>query len=135
MEFLSATKGATNIVYSDVNLDVNTESPLELVYNEDAINKSIVAILGTKKGTRVFRRDFGSHVLDILFDPMDDLTVNRLKREIIQAIEQWEIRITMEPSEVLPDYANQQYYVELNYRIPALGNKRVTFTFNLKQGG
>lgn len=135
MDILSATKKATTVIFSDVNLDVNTESPLELVYNEDSINKSIVSILGTKKGTRVFRRNFGSHVFDILFDPMDDLTVNRLKREILDAIQNWETRIVMEETIVLPDYPNQQYYIELSYRIPALGNKLVTFTFNLRQGG
>ena len=135
MEVLSATKKATLIVFSDVNLDVNTESSRELVYNEDAINKSIVTILSTKRGSRVFRRSFGSNLQDVLFDPMDDITVNRIKRELIRAIEQWEPRIILESSEVLPDYANEQYFVELNYKIPALGNRPASFTFNLKSGG
>jgi phage baseplate assembly protein W len=135
MEILTATKNATSVVFSDVNLDVNTESPLELVYNEDSINKSIITILGTKKFSRVFRRDFGSELQDILFDPMDDMTVLRIKRELIEAIERWENRIILKKAEVLPDYPNQQYYVELVYVIPALGNKTASFTFNLKSGG
>jgi phage baseplate assembly protein W len=131
---LSATKKASSVIFSDVNLDVNTESNLELVYNEDAINKSIVNILGTRKGSRVFRRRFGSYVNDILFDPMDSISVSRLKREIIDAIGEWEPRIIMDSAEVLPDYPNQQYFVELNYRIPSLGNKSVTINFNLSRG-
>lgn len=134
ISILSATKKASSVIFSDVNLDVNTESSLELVYNEDAINKSIVNILGTRKGSRVFRRRFGSFVNDILFDPMDSTSVSRLKREIIDAIGEWEPRIIMNSAEVLPDYPNQRYFVELNYRIPSLGNKAVTINFNLSRG-
>lgn len=134
IEVLSATKSAQSVIYSDVNLDVNTESDLELVYNEDAINKSVVTILGTRKGSRPFRRNFGSYVNDILFDPMDDVTVKRLRREIVDAIQEWEPRIVLDQTEVLPDYPNQQYFVEITYRIPSLGDKVVSLNFNLSRG-
>lgn len=134
MANLAATKNAGSVVFSDVNLDVNSESHLELVFNEDAVNKSIVTILGTRKKTRVFRRNFGSYLLDILFDPMDPITVERIQREIITAIEEWEPRIVLKKTEVLPDYPNQQYYVSIEYQIPALGNKSAAFTFNLSTG-
>lgn len=134
IEILKATKTATSVIYSDVNLDIGSESSLELVYNEDAINKSIVTILGTRKGTRVFRRNFGSYVYDILFDPIDDISVNRIKREIIDAISEWEPRIVLTKTEVLPDYENQQYFVEMTYTIPALGNKVSSLNFNLSKG-
>ena len=134
IEVLSATKTAQSVIYSDVNLDVNTESDLELVYNEDSINKSVVTILGTRKGSRVFRRTFGSYVNDLLFDPIDEVTTKRLRREIIDAIAEWEPRIIMDDTEVIPDYPNQQYYVELTYRIPSLGDKVVSLNFNLSRG-
>lgn len=131
---LSATKNASSVIFSDVNLDLNTESKLELVYNEDAINKSIVTILGTRKSTRPFRRDFGSYVNDILFDPMDEITTSRLRREIIDAIQEWEPRISLDKTEVILDYPNQQYFVELTYRIPSLGNRVASLNFNLSRG-
>ena len=131
MQILAATSTASRIVFSDVNPDVNSESHLELVYNEDAVNKSIVTILGTRKGSRVFRRTFGSYLQDILFDPMDTLTSDRIKREIITAIREWEPRIVLKTAEVIPDYDNQQYYIALEYSIPALNNKSAAFTFNL----
>lgn len=134
IQILKATKTATSVVYSDANLDVGVDSSLELVYNEDAINKSIVTILGTRRGTRVFRRGFGSYIYDLLFDPMDSATVTRIRREIIDAIERWEPRISLEKTEVIPDYPEQQYFVELEYRIPALGNKTSSVTFNLSRG-
>lgn len=131
---LQATKVADKIVFSDVNMDVNIDSPLELVYNEDSINKSIVTILSTHKGSRVFRRDFGSYLGDLLFEPLDSVTSDKIKSELITAIQEWEPRILIISSSVIPDYENQQYYVQLDYRIPALANKTASFNFNLAQG-
>ena len=119
------------ILYSDVNPDVGKTSPYELVRNEDSIQKSVLTILGTRKNTRPFRRHFGSFLQDLLFDPMDDFTGERIKTEIIRSIEEWEPRVTMTSSKVLPDYDKQLYYVELNYIIPTLNNKSVSLAFNL----
>lgn len=122
------------IVFSDVNLGLNTESQYEVVYDEDSIQKSVTMILGTKVGSRVFRRDFGSYLEDILFDPIDDISIQRIRTELISAIEKWEPRIILADAIVKPDYANEQYYVALNYTIPALNNKSASFIFNLKHG-
>lgn len=131
MRILTATTDATKIVFSDVNLDVNIESPLELVYNEDSINKSIITILSTRKGSRVFRRNFGAVINDMLFEPIDNITADAIKYELIQAIKDWEDRIELQRAIVIPDYVNQQYYVQIDYIIPQLNNKSAQFTFNL----
>lgn len=135
MANLTATASASSVIFSDINVDVNEETHLELVYNEDSINKSIITILNTRKKSRVFRRDFGSYMQDILFDPMDDISVDRVKRELITAIGEWENRVVLKSATVLPDYPNQQYYVAIEYTIPSLGNKSASFTFNLSNGG
>jgi phage baseplate assembly protein W len=134
MANLTATANASSVIFSDINVDVNSESDLELVYNEDAINKSIITILGTRKGSRVFRRNFGSYLQNVLFDPMDEISVDRVKNELITAIKEWESRIVLKSAQVVPDYPNQQYYVAIEYSIPALGNKSASFTFNLSNG-
>lgn len=125
---------ASKIIFSDVNPDVNDSDKMDLVLNEDAINKSIVTILNTRKRTRVFNRDFGSNVMAYLFDPVDAATANLLGSEMMQAISQWEPRITISNIVVIPDYVNQAYYVSIEYSIPALLNKRTSFTFNLTKG-
>src|ERR1035437_1351842 len=89
------TTAASKVVFSDVNLNVNSDTSLELVYNETSINNSIMTILGTKKGTRVFRRTFVSFVEDLLFDPMDGISTDRLQREIITALGEWEPRVVL----------------------------------------
>lgn len=124
-------QGLSKIIFSDVNPEVNITDTAELVFNEDAINASILTILNTKKGTRVFRRNFGSSLVDLVFLPMTPTMVQRVYREIISALEKWETRIIIDLAEVIPDYDNQQWFVEITYRIPSLANKQATFNFNL----
>lgn len=132
---LVSSNPVPQVLYSDVNPDVAVNSPYELVTNADSIQKSIFTILGTRKNTRPFRRSFGSYLMDILFDPMDDFTSDRIKTEIIRAIGEWEPRVTMTKSSVVPDYDNQRYYVNLEFTIPELNNKSISLSFNLATGG
>ncbi len=124
---------ASNVVFSDVNLNVNSGSPQEKVFNLDSIQNSIVTILNTRKGSRVFNRRFGSLLEDILFEPMDQSTTNQIKSALLDAIREWEPRVKIQLATVLPDYENQQYYVELVYIVPQLSNSSITLNFNLSQ--
>lgn len=122
------------VVFSDINPDVSLDGPFELVFNEDSIVKSLETCFTTPKFSRVFRRRFGSRLMDLLFQPMDDITANSIGFELKQVAQEWENRITNINVTVIPDYDNQQYYVELTYTIPLLGNKLVNYKFNLNQG-
>lgn len=122
------------VVFSDINPDVSLDGPFELVFNEDSIIKSLETCFTTPKFSRVFRRRFGSRLLELLFQPMDEITASSIGFELKQVAEQWETRIANINVAVIPDYDNQQYYVELTYNIPLLGNKMVNYRFNLAQG-
>jgi phage baseplate assembly protein W len=122
------------VVFSDINPDVSLDGPFELVFNEDSIIKSLETCFTTPRFSRVFRRKFGSRLLDLLFQPMDDISANAIGYELKQVAQEWENRITNVNVVVVPDYDNQQYYVELTYLIPLLGNKMVNYKFNLNQG-
>lgn len=127
---MDSVQSASTPIFSDVNPDVREER-YEQVLNESAIQKSIQTIFGTRKKTRPFRRSFGTILDDLLFDPVDDITAMKIRRELIDAIRIWETRIVMDEAVVIPNYENQEYYVSLTYHIPQLQDKSVTFTFNL----
>lgn len=123
-----------NIRYSDANINISETNTDTLVTDDASVANSITTILSTPRGSRVFNREFGSVVDDILFDPIDEFTELRIKREVIDALDIWEPRIQLNTATVLADTANQQYYVELNYTIPTLNDKNVTLKFNLFKG-
>jgi len=125
-----AVNPENQIVYSDVNMFLG-QSKYETVYNEDAIRNSILTIIHTKKGSRPFRRNFGSSLLAYVWEPIDDVTATALKNTLKEDILQNEPRIVLENIEVLPDIERQDYYIELSGYIPRLANAPLNFNFNL----
>ena len=121
------------IIFSDVNPDVHAESQFERVSNEESVRKSIETIILTPYGSRPFRRQFGSKLSYLLFEPVDATTAARVQVMISDLIKQWEDRVTELKVIVLPDVSNQQYYVELHYKIVDLGNKMVAYKFNVSK--
>ena len=120
-------------VYSDINMYQNVYNMDELVFDEYSINQSIMTILGTIQGQRLFRPTFGSNIYNLLFEPMCQNTANALRASTIGAIGQWETRINITNSIVYPDIPNRVYYVQLDYTIPSLQGRAATFSFNLTQ--
>ena len=133
MSIRPTTVSPNRVIFSDVNADVTVDGPYELVFNEEAIVKSLETCFLTPKFSRVFRRRFGSKLAELLFQPMDPSTANAIGYELKQVAEEWENRISNVYVNVIPDYPNQQYYVEMTYLIPKLGDKMVNYTFNLNK--
>jgi phage baseplate assembly protein W len=121
------------VVYSDVNPNVLEDSPFELVFNEDSVKRSLETIFTTPYSSRVFRRQFGSKVLDLLYEPVDNHTASHLKTMMREMATMWEPRISDVEVLVIPDIVNQRYYVDMRYSIPNLGSKMVNYKFNISK--
>lgn len=117
--------------FSDANINITGSNPGEKVYDVEAVSSSILTILSTPIGSRLFNRTFGSDVDALLFEPMNSDTADRIRFEIINKVGFWETRINLKRTSVIPDYDNSQYYVEMEYTIPDLEDKNVTLKFNL----
>ena len=85
------------------------------------IEGNIIQILGTRKGERVMLPDFGSKILDFIFEPLDHITCALLRIEIIDAIKKWETRIVLDKQNtVIIPYPNEfkvqaklKYYLKI----------------------
>ena len=125
---------AQQTIFSDVNLRAGN-SPEELVKNEHTINQNIGAIFETPVGSKWYRPRIGSGVNKYLFDPIDTITANRIRREMEQALySNGETRIEFGTIEVLPDVENQQYFVNIPYTSPFLEARQYNYQFNLSRG-
>lgn len=60
----------------------------------DMICQSIRQILGTRVGERVMRRDFGSRLGDLVFEPLDTAIAEEAAYYVREAIEKWEKRVS-----------------------------------------
>lgn len=120
------------IIYSDLTL-FETENK-DLVLNADTVQQNIMYIASVTRGSRWWRFNFGSNVARYLFDPMDEVTAGKIRTDLQLSITEWiEQRIVLNSIEVVPDYENQTYYVEISYDAPELRRYGIVFSFGLAQ--
>jgi len=59
------------------------------------VRSSIYQILGTWIGERVMLPEFGSRIKELLFDPIDEVSIALARVYTIEAIEKWEPRVQL----------------------------------------
>lgn len=118
--------------YSDLNLFLGSSDKKLLATDIEAINQNIMMILDTPKQSKWWRPRIGSNLSRYLFEPMDDLTASKIKTEITQILEaNGELRVKLNYVDVVPDYDNAQYYVEIGYNSVTLNQNNISFAFNM----
>jgi phage baseplate assembly protein W len=66
----------------------------------EKVKMAIEQILGTRIGTRVIDRNFGSDLRGLIFEPIDELTAGNLRAAIVDAIERFEFRAVVTRVEI-----------------------------------
>lgn len=75
--------------------------------NVDKVRMAIRQILGTRIGSRVIDRDFGSDLRNMIFVPIDEVSVARLRFALTEAIQRWEKRVEITNIEISVARANE----------------------------
>lgn len=92
------------------------------------IHESIRQILGTRRGERFLRPDFGCRLPELLFEPNTDILHGLIRHEVWEALSRWEPRIAIDRIDVAADAAWVQ--VQLTYHLVATATDGVvTMTF------
>jgi phage baseplate assembly protein W len=74
-------------------LRVDPRGGLAIVRDEEDVVEAIRVIIGTAKGERPMRPEFGCGIHDYVFEAIDAYTIGRLDYEIRVALDRWEPRI------------------------------------------
>lgn len=119
------------MLYSDINFQAGEKSLSELVYESDSIQQSLYMIFTTKRGSRLFRPDFGCDLERYLFTPITETNRHKLEAELRYGMEQ-EVRIEISNLKVITDMSLPGYVCTVFYRIPLL-NKTDSLNFLLKK--
>jgi phage baseplate assembly protein W len=106
---------------------------LVTVKNTAAISQSIVNLLLTGKGERLFQPNLGSGIYNTLFEPLDFGTAGIIRAEVIDVINRYEPRIIINNIIVVPDYDNNGYSVELTYIVRGREDRPVGIEFFLER--
>jgi phage baseplate assembly protein W len=117
--------GSLPFKYKDLNSLFGKEGEPNLVYGHEAVRQGIYNIFTTTPGEAgpIFEPEFGSMLMFLLQEPLDEKTAFQLRGATIQALQRWEPRIQLSLSET---------YIEVDTRIPGY---RVFITYTLIENG
>lgn len=118
-----------------IQVDENT-GRMKTVSLEEDIKESIRIILMTKKGERKRRQEFGCGINDYAFETLDYMTVSAMKREIVQALIQWEPRIEDIDVSILTEQEEAgKAQIEIAYLVRSTNNPyNLVFPYYINEG-
>lgn len=117
-----------DIVYVDYDprLVNNGQGVAKTVSNVDAVMASIDNILGTMQGERVMLPSFASTLRGVVFENLDDDTMEYVSDQIKRTIETWDKRVTVLQTEIRKDPDRGFLQVTIVFQITLYQD---TFTF------
>ncbi len=105
------------------------------IYDED-IKQSLRIILGTDRGERVMRPDFGAGLRSFVFGPINPTTLQRVKARVEEALLKWEARIDVLQVKVTLDGTERStLLIDISYRVRATNTlTNLVYPFYLQEG-
>lgn len=108
---------------------------IEFSEGENSIKESILIILGTVKGERIMRPDFGCEINELVFSPNNTQTASLFEFYIQQALMKWEPRIEVLDVDAYPDAdENNKINIKIDYMIKTSNAKsNLVYPFYLER--
>lgn len=117
---VSSSKIGTGVAFPfEISAKGSSKAGIVDVDGRELVVQSIRQIIGTILGSRVMRRDFGSRIHDIPFEPADESTVVLVRHFIIEAVTRWEKRVRLTSLSVQFNPTISQLQISLTFRIKA----------------
>ena len=105
---------------------------LEYAAYEDSVRQAVWIILGTAKGERVMRPDFGCGIHDLVFERNTVSTAGKVTQSVREALLMFEPRIELVDVSVVPQ--NDVMQISVDYRVRATNNAfNLVFPFYLER--
>lgn len=103
---------------------------------EDDIRDAIRLILGTAKGERVMRPEFGCEIHDHVFSAATPATLNLIESSVREALVRWESRIDIEAVDARTDDENpNMVHIEIEYRVRTTNSlSNMVYPFYITEG-
>ena len=115
---------------------VDARSRIALSEYEDDIKEAIRIILGTAKGERLMRPDFGCGIHEYVFASMNTVNLNLIENSVRVALTLWEPRIEVLSVKVNIQNADDgKLITNIEYKVRATNTQfNLVYPFYLKEG-
>ncbi len=111
------------------------EGKIALAKYEDSIKESIKIILGTSKGERVMRPDFGCGLSELVYSKNDTAAATLAIFYIQEALKKWEPRIELMKVDANADRKEgNKMIISIEYRVVSSNNRyNIVYPFYLER--
>lgn len=103
-------------------LKVDTNGFIDKADYEESVRQSIWIILGTAKGERVMRPDFGCGIYDLVFEVNSPSTAGKVAQAIRQALLLFEPRIDVLDIQVQAANGGEVLLISIDYQVRTTNN-------------
>lgn len=110
-------------------LALDANGAVAVSHDEENVEQSIKIILGTAKGERLYRSNFGCSIHDLVFHPNNRVTAARVESAVKDSLLRFEPRIRDVEVQATPDeFEPTRMNVSISYVVRAL-NKRENMVY------
>ncbi len=99
-----------------------TNGAIKVAWYEESVRQAIWIILGTAKGERVRRPEFGCGIYDLVFEINSASTAARIAQEVRQALLSFEPRIDVLEIDVERGGDGEALLISIDYQVRATNN-------------
>ena len=106
---------------------INGRGGISIAGEVAELDQSILVILGTGRGERPMRPDFGCQIHDLAFMPINAQTLGLVQRYVEEAIGWWEPRVDVLEVQVTTDPSMRavgKLIIHIRYRVKATRDER-----------
>lgn len=121
----------------DFPVGTDNQGNVEMADAADNVERSVRMILGTAKGERVMRPEFGCDIHDQVFSSLSPTTLNRIEDGVRTALVRWEPRIDVEAVDATPDPSEPgKVRIDITYWIESTNSREnMVYPFYVQEGG
>ena len=104
-------------------VELDGKGQIKVSRYEDSVRQSIWMIIGTAKGERVMRPDFGCGIHELVFAPNNLGTIGKIVSDVRDALIEWEPRIDVLDVDTIPDRTQPNVIlIQVNYQVRTTNN-------------
>jgi phage baseplate assembly protein W len=103
-------------------VNVGAGGLIELAEDEQSVFQAIWIILGTARGERAMRPDFGCGIYDLVFEVNSPATAGKVAQAVREALLLFEPRIDVRDVQVTPQNGGEVLLISLDYEVRATNN-------------
>jgi uncharacterized protein len=97
-------------------LRLNVQGGIQTSAATPNLEESMIIILRTDLGERVYRPDFGSRLSELVYEPLNTQTLLLIRLYVEEALEMWEPRIILKAVRTDPDPIRGKVSIIIEYQ-------------------